>query len=330
VQGLAYVDNEYHVYARVDSNAAAEINDCGPAYEYNPDPTTAGADCAMLNPKLVLPVANITGLATFFYEDQDPPSSPVLVGAQGVDLTSVMVLWQPNAEVDLAGYLVRCQQSGQQRTVRTPARHMTGTVQYESTRVNGLLPYTAATCSLRAYDTSGNLSGYSSSTLASPAAVISEETINAGAGATVASANGKVVAQFLPGAVERRTVVRLTQRALPPHPIGPLEYAGIGFNLSASDSTGAPVTQFLEDFTLLIAYGEGDLGAAGSEVEPYLNLYWWDGGAWRGILPCAGCSHNTEGQTFTVVLDHLTEFALMAGEPPPKSYLYLPVILKAD
>ena len=240
-----------------------------------------------------------------------------------------MVLWQPNAEADLAGYLVRCQQSGNVRTVRTPAVHVGGAVQYESTRVNGLVPFKSATCSLRAYDTSGNVSGYSSSVLVVPSVVKSEATIDKAIGATLVSVDEKIVAQFPPGVVESKTLVRLTQRTLPPHPIGPLEYAGIGFNLSASTSTGAPA-QFLDDFTLDVAYGDSGLGAAGSEVEPYLNLYWWDGGAWRGILPCAGCSHDTEGQTFTVVLDHLSEFALLAGDPPPVWRLYQPLIMKAE
>jgi hypothetical protein len=333
VQGLAYVDNDYHIFARIDSEATAEINGCGGSYAYNPDPTSGEASCAMLNSKLVLPAAHITDLATFWYEDWIAPAAPVLVGAQAVDWTSIMVLWEPNAEVDLAGYLVRCEQTGLVRTVRVPAQHMTGTLEYESAQVNGLLPYenTPATCSLRAYDTSGNVSGDSSNAMiVMPGGVVSEATISPENGATLISVDNKVTTVFPAGLVEGDTLIKLTKRTLPPHPIGPLEYAGTAFDLSAYGPNGIPVTQFLGDFTLNVGYGELGLQAAGAGAEEQLNLYWWDGGTWQGLLPCNGCSHDIEGQRFIVVLDHLTEFAVLAGQPPHSSRLYLPLIMKAE
>jgi hypothetical protein len=330
VQGLAYIDNIYHVFARIDSEATAEISKCGQNYEYNPDPTSGEASCAMLNPRLVLPAAHITGLATFRYEDWDAPANPTLVGAQAVDWTSIMVVWQPNAEVDLAGYLVRCEQGTLVRTVRVPAEHMTGTLEYESGQVNGLLPYQAATCSLRAYDTSGNVSGDSASAIVVPEVVLSEATISPNNGATLMSVDDKVIAVFPPGLVESETRIKLTKRTLPPHPIGPLEYAGAAFDLSAYGPNGVPVTQFLGDLTLTVDYSASGLQAAAAEAEEQLNLYWWDGGAWQGLLPCEGCSHDSEGQRFIVVLDHLTEFAVLAGQLPPTSRVYLPLVSKAD
>jgi hypothetical protein len=289
----------------------------------------------MLNPKLVLPAAHIPNLATFWYEDWDAPAAPALVGAQAVDWTSIMVLWQPNGEVDLAGYLVRCEQTGLVRTVRVPAQHMTGTLEYESAQVNGLLPYenTPATCSLRAYDTSGNVSGDSSSAMiAMPeeVGVISEATISPENGATLTSVDDKVTAVFPAGLVEGDTRIKLTTRTLPPHPIGPLEYAGAAFDLSAYGPNGVPVTEFLGDFTLTVGYGALGLQTADAEAEEELNLYWWDGEAWRWLLPCDGCSHDIEEQRFIVVLDHLTEFAVLAGEPPNRWHVYLPLIMKAE
>jgi hypothetical protein len=90
-----------------------------------------------------------------------------------------------------------------------------------------------------------------------------------------------------------------------------------------------PVTEFLGDFTLTVGYGALGLQTADAEAEEELNLYWWDGEAWRWLLPCDGCSHDPEGQRFVVVLDHLTEFAVLAGEPPNRRHLYLPLIMKA-
>jgi hypothetical protein len=106
---------------------AAAVNDCGEDHQYNPDPTANVGGCGtMLNSGLVLPQAEILDLATFLYEDWKPPVAPVLLDAEAADWTNVMVWWQPNSEVDLAGYLVRCAQGSFARTVRVAAVH-TGT-----------------------------------------------------------------------------------------------------------------------------------------------------------------------------------------------------------
>jgi hypothetical protein len=316
VKGLAYVDNVYHIFARIDSEATAEINACGESYKYNPDPRSSEASCAMLNPKLVLPAAHIPDLATFWYEDWEAPASPTLVGAQAVDWTSIMVVWEPNTEVDIAGYLVRCTQASEIRTARVPAQHMAGTQQYESAQVNGLRPYQISTCSVRAYDTSGNVSGISASMEVVPDVVISEAAISPDKGATLTSVDEKITAVFPPGIVDGDTRIKLVTRSLPPHPIAPLAFTGTAFNLSAYGPNGIPVNQFLGEFTVEVSYGElGDTAAGADRVET-LNLYWWDGNTWQGLLPCEGCYHDIEGQRFIVVLDHLTEFAVLAGEQP--------------
>ena len=328
VKGLAFVDNDYHIFARIDSEATAEINACGESYEYNPDPRSSEASCAMLNPKLVLPAAHIPDLATFWYEDWEAPASPTLVGAQAVDWTSIMVFWQPNAEVDIAGYLVRCTQASEVRTVRVPAQHMAGTQDYESAQVNGLRPYQTSTCSLRAYDTSGNVSGNSASAEVVPDVVISEATISPDNGATLISVDEKITAVFPPGIVDGDTRIKLVTRNLPPHPIAPLTFGGTGFNLSAYGPNGIPVNQFLGNFTVEVSYGGSDVTSAGADRAETLNLYWWDGDTWQSLLPCEGCYHDIEGQRFIVVLDHLTEFAVLAGQQPDIWLQYLPIIMK--
>jgi len=326
VKGLAGVDIFYHIFARIDSEATAEINACGESYQYNPDPTSVEASCAMLNPKLVLPAANIPDLATFWYIDVVAPASPTLVGAQAVDWTSIMVLWEPNAEVDIAGYLVRCTQASEVRTARVPAQHMAGSALYESAQVNGLRPYQASTCSLRAYDTSGNISGDSASVEVVPDVVISEATISPDKGATLTSVDEKITAVFPPGIVDGDTLIKLVTRSLPPHPVAPLAFTGTGFNLSAYGPSSIPVSEFLGEFTLEVSYGDLSDTSAG-RVET-LNLYWWDGETWQGLLPCEGCYHDVEEQRFVVILDHLTEFAVLAGEQPDSFLLYLPIIMK--
>ncbi len=328
VKGLAYVDNDYKIFARIDSEATAEINACGESYEYNPDPRSSEASCAMLNPKLVLPVANIPDLATFWYEDWEAPTSPTLVGAQAVDWTSIMVLWEPNAEVDIAGYLVRCTQASEIRTARVPAQYMDGINEYESAQVNGLRPYQTSTCSVRAYDTSGNVSGDSASAVVVPDVVISEADITPDSGVTLSSVDEKVTAVFPPGIVDGDTRIKLVTRSLPPHPIGPLEFAGTGFNLSAYGPNGIPVSEFSGNFTFEVSYGGSDFTSSVAGRVDTLNLYWWDGDTWQGVLPCEGCYHDSAGQRFVVVLDHLTEFAVLSGELPYDFIQYLPVFIK--
>ena len=45
----------------------------------------------------------------------------------------------------------------------------------------------------------------------------------------------------------------------------------------------------------------------------------------ENILPCVGCSIDTENRIVTIVIDHLTEFALLA---PDEHFVYLPGVLK--
>jgi hypothetical protein len=90
------------------------------------------------------------------------------------------------------------------------------------------------------------------------------------------------------------------------------------------------VTQVQVPVALTIDYGDYGSLAAGAGAQEPLNAYWWDGEAWQGLLPCEGCSLSIEPPRIVAVLDHLTEFAVLAGEPPaPRSYIYLPLVLRA-
>jgi hypothetical protein len=123
--------------------------------------------------------------------------------------------------------------------------------------------------------------------------------------------------------VDEETHVTYTRRAQPSEEIGSLQFAGHAFTLVAEDGSGA-VTQFDPPFTLVLRYDESDWQDAGIGNEADLNLYYWDGTAWQGVLPCAGCSIDTAANTLTVLLDHLTEFALLA--PAEEQRVHLPVV----
>jgi hypothetical protein len=68
---------------------------------------------------------------------------------------------------------------------------------------------------------------------------------------------------------------------------------------------------------LAVSYDPAKL-APGTDVSK-LNLYYYDGTAWRATLPCQGCSLDTVNHTITVLLDHLTTFAVMAPGAAPST-----------
>jgi hypothetical protein len=326
VRGLAMIDAFYHVYARIDSNVAAAVNGCGKDHEYNPDPTANVTGCGtMLNPALVLPEAELGDLAQFTYEDWVPPNAPILVGGQPVNWTSVSVQWRPNSDVDLAGYLLGCTQGSLVRTVRTAAEHIAGSTLLELAQVNGLNPNQAATCSVRAYDTSGNISGPSDSTVLWPEPSTDVAIIVPQQGGVVQSPNGQITAEFGAGSVAVTTLVKYTTRPGPPYPVESQLYAGTAFELAAFDVHGEPVTQFTDHFTVTVRYEDDDWRGVGIPSEAQLGIYRWESTAWQPLLPCDGCTHDTADNRFTVLLDSLSEFALL-GQAARQNRLCLPLL----
>ncbi len=143
-------------------------------------------------------------------------------------------------------------------------------------------------------------------------------------GGSLQSQNGKVGVVFPPGAVDQPITLTYTQQAGSDHSHGNLLLANIGFELEAADSLGNPVTAFNQPYDLTIQYADSDWQQAGISDEFSLNLYWWNGSQWVGSLPCAGCSLDTQNNQIVVLLDHLTEFALLgqagaADTPTPNT-----------
>lgn len=129
------------------------------------------------------------------------------------------------------------------------------------------------------------------------------------AGGTVVSIDGRVRVAFEPGSSTGDLTVELRPLQQPGQPTGALR-AFQSFTLEAVDGAGAPVNTFLKPYTLSVSYADAELGAL---PETGLNLAFWDGAAWRTLLPCAGCAVDSAANTVTVRLDHFTEFALVAS-----------------
>lgn len=139
-------------------------------------------------------------------------------------------------------------------------------------------------------------------------------------GGTVQGPQGLTI-QFPAGAANESLLVRLTGLAGPSQPFPTTVGVVRAFNGAATTVTGDAIGQFLKPYTLKVPYTAEQLAAAGISDPSTLTLQYWDGTAWRALLPCTGCGVDTANRVVTVVADHFTEFALTGtkagGNPPP-------------
>lgn len=130
------------------------------------------------------------------------------------------------------------------------------------------------------------------------------------AGGVVTTSTGIQVA-FPTGALtDTATTIIINQILTPTQPV-PRAQSWRSFTLSATTSTGQPVTQFLRPITLTNDYDGAAVNAWGAD-EAGLNVAFWNGNAWTYLLPCAGCSVDTANNRVTVVIDHFSAYALVS------------------
>lgn len=139
--------------------------------------------------------------------------------------------------------------------------------------------------------------------------------------------SGNANLSFPSGAVNATTTITFTERTIPSEETGSSIFAGQSFQVDATDNNGNPVTNFNADFTMQIYYSELDWVHAGVAEETALNLAYWDEntGQWIELLPCDGCTLDTQNNIITIILGHLTEFALL-GEA--RYTVYIPLVLR--
>jgi thermitase len=138
------------------------------------------------------------------------------------------------------------------------------------------------------------------------------------AGGSLSADNDDLTLDFPPESVTSSTTVTYTPNASPSNPVGDLVFAGLSCTLEATDVGGNPVTQFDLPYTLTLRYQDPDWQSAGVDDESTLNLYYWNGSQWEGVLPCSGCSLDTDNNVLVTVFDHFSEFGFM-GEGDPTS-----------
>lgn len=143
---------------------------------------------------------------------------------------------------------------------------------------------------------------------------------NPESGGSIVSNSGNVLLNIPPGAVTSTVNFGMV---VVEQPINTAGFAGLAFVIQARNPDGTPVTSFPVPIRLTVNYEDRDWQAAGLIAETNLNLFYWAEPNWVALLPCDGCRHDTEANTFEIVLDHLTLFALREGLPEQS---HLPLI----
>lgn len=151
-------------------------------------------------------------------------------------------------------------------------------------------------------------------------------TVQPGEVATLTLPSGRGQIEFPADLVTLPTTFTYTAQNAPSQALGSYTFAGLSFTLVATDANGNPVTLFPANYTIQLTYQDSDWQDAGIADESLLNLAYWDtaAGQWVNVLPCGGCSLDPEQNQLVVVLNHLTEFALIGSiatdaEPPTTS-----------
>jgi|GEM_PF-6757373 len=143
--------------------------------------------------------------------------------------------------------------------------------------------------------------------------VMSSAVISPDSGGILTSPDGSVSAVFPAGAVTTPVTVTYTGFSSLTHTGVNFIFAGHAFDLSAQNAQGNSITDFVSPFTLTLSYSEMDWQNAGISQEVDLNLVYWNGVQWIQSLPCDSCTLDTVQNRLTVILNHLSDFALGQG-----------------
>ncbi len=185
--------------------------------------------------------------------------------------------------------------------------------------VNGLASHHYVECgeyTVRAEvsDDYGNSTIASSTVSITACEVPTTGTVTAGEGGQLRSDDGTFTVDFPAGAVAGDTTVSVAKQTEPSADMAGLSFAGNAISINATDASGNPVTTFAQPFTLVVKYEDSDWQNAGITDEANLNVYFYKDGVWSPLFPCAGCTHDTVKNEFTLKLDHLTEFAVAGAK----------------
>ncbi len=123
---------------------------------------------------------------------------------------------------------------------------------------------------------------------------------------------------FFPVGAYSETLIITLQEMVTPPPAGGFRLLGRVFSITAVDGRGNPVTHFDQQITIVIEYAQSDVDGV---IEEDLVLHYWniDEGRWVFIPGVV----DTQANTLTIHLDHLTNFAVLEI---PQTRVYLPAL----
>jgi len=140
-------------------------------------------------------------------------------------------------------------------------------------------------------------------------------------GGVISTGDGTISVSFPSGSLSAPVSVVVASAEQPLTVAG---FGGLAFSIKAIDGNGNEVTTFLEPLTIVVNYEDSDWQNAGIVDEAALKLFYWDGQTWILIPACAGCSHDTVANRITIVISHLSLFALREAS----TSIYLPMIVR--
>ena len=106
---------------------------------------------------------------------------------------------------------------------------------------------------------------------------------------------------------------------------GGFEFAGLAFDLQATDEGGNPIIELGEAFTLTIQYDESALPPGTDEATLELRRYDEASETW---LVLAVLARDLENDTITVSLDHFSKYALLVEAADTDYPIYLPLMVR--
>lgn len=127
-----------------------------------------------------------------------------------------------------------------------------------------------------------------------------------------------ITISFPPGSVSQPVTITVGLTTSQPISAG-FQFLGQTFVIEARAADGTAVTSFSQPFTIIIHYSDADV--LGLD-ESSLTLDYWEVGTSQWIT--VPTTVDTEANTLTAVLDHLTVFAILGRSGYS---LYLPLIL---
>ena len=106
---------------------------------------------------------------------------------------------------------------------------------------------------------------------------------------------------------------------------GGFEFAGLAFDLQATDEGGSPIIEPGEAFTLTIQYTESALPPGTDEATLELRRYDEVSETWLALTVL---ERDLENNTLTVNLDHFSAFALLVESAETNQQLFLPLVIR--